>query len=139
MFARRALPLFATLAFAVASAFAQGKHTENPPHDPKPVDPAEIRYQAGSSPLKDAPMHQDVNPKAPAMTKTEFDQARQIYFERCAGCHGVLRKGATGKPLTPDLTKKLGFEYLRDFITYGSPGLVPGCSTGLSPRTSRLG
>jgi mono/diheme cytochrome c family protein len=38
------------------------------------------------------------------MTKAEFDKARQIYFERCAGCHGVLRKGATGKPLTPDIT-----------------------------------
>jgi nitrite reductase (NO-forming)/hydroxylamine reductase len=37
----------------------------------------------------------------------------------------VLRKGATGKPLTPDLTKKLGFDYLRDFITYGSPGGMP--------------
>jgi nitrite reductase (NO-forming)/hydroxylamine reductase len=28
----------------------------------------------------------------------------KFYFERCAGCHGVLRKGATGKPLTPDIT-----------------------------------
>ena len=87
--------LIASLAFAVSSAFAQGKHTENPPHEQK-VDPAELRYQAGSSPLKDAPMHQDVNPKAPPMSKSEFDQSRQIYFERCAGCHGVLRKGATG-------------------------------------------
>jgi len=24
------------------------------------------------------------------MTKPEFDRVRQIYFERCAGCHGVL-------------------------------------------------
>jgi len=27
------------------------------------------------------------------MSKAEFDKARQVYFERCAGCHGVLRKG----------------------------------------------
>ena len=27
------------------------------------------------------------------MTQAEFDTARKIYFERCAGCHGVLRKG----------------------------------------------
>jgi len=26
------------------------------------------------------------------MGQAEFDKARQIYFERCAGCHGVLRK-----------------------------------------------
>ena len=93
----------AVITFSVSAAFAQGKHTEEQ-QPPKPVDPAEIRYQAGSSPLKDESMHQDVNPKAPPMTKAEFDNARQIYFERCAGCHGVLRKGATGKPLTPDIT-----------------------------------
>ena len=49
-------------------------------------------------------MYQSINPKAPPMTQAEFDKARQVYFERCAGCHGVLRKGATGKPLTPDIT-----------------------------------
>ena len=64
-------------------------------------------------------------PGDPTLTKAEFEDANRIYFERCAGCHGVLRKGATGKPLTPDLTRKLGFEYLRDFINYGSPGGMP--------------
>ena len=68
-------------------------------------------------------------PGDPVLSKAEFDKANQIYFERCAGCHGVLRKGATGKPLTPDLTRKLGFEYLRDFITYGSPGGMPNWGT----------
>ena len=38
---------------------------------------------------------------APAMTAAEKETAKQIYFERCAGCHGVLRKGATGKNLEP--------------------------------------
>jgi nitrite reductase (NO-forming)/hydroxylamine reductase len=33
-------------------------------------------------------------------------RAKKIYFERCAGCHGVLRKGATGKNLEPHWTKK---------------------------------
>jgi nitrite reductase (NO-forming) / hydroxylamine reductase len=70
-----------------------------------------------------------VVPGAPVLTKAEFDNANRIYFERCAGCHGVLRKGATGKPLTPDLTKKFGFDYLRDFITYGSPGGMPNWGT----------
>ena len=69
---------------------------EEPSH--KDIPAAEIRYQAGSSPLGAVDMYQDINPKAPPMTKAEFDKARQIYFERCAGCHGVLRKGATGKP-----------------------------------------
>ena len=100
MSAPRSAPLLlATLAFAVGNAFGQGKHTETPPPEAthQDVPPAEIRYQAGSSPMKDVPMYQDINPKAPPMTKAEFDRARQIYFERCAGCHGVLRKGATGQ------------------------------------------
>ena len=138
---RRSRPLLAaTLAFACAVALAQGKHTENPPHEPrahadspapqhKDVPPAEIRYQAGASPLADSPMHQDVNPKAPQMTAAEFTKARQIYFERCAGCHGVLRKGATGKPLTPDITLEKGSEYLKVFIKYGSPAGMPNWGT----------
>ncbi len=61
----------------------------------------------------------------PTMTDEEFEKAKQVYFERCAGCHGVLRKGATGKPLTPDITRELGFDYLKAFITYGSPAGMP--------------
>ena len=61
----------------------------------------------------------------PVMTQAEFQESTQIYFERCAGCHGVLRKGATGKALTPDLTRENGYEYLQSFITYGSPAGMP--------------
>jgi len=109
------------LPFAVALAYAQTeKH---------PVTEPEIRYQAGGSPLAAEDMHQDVNPKAPPMSKAEFDRARQVYFERCAGCHGVLRKGATGKPLTPDITLPKGTEYLKVFIKYGSPAGMPNWGT----------
>ncbi|WP_280176992.1 cytochrome D1 domain-containing protein [Roseibium sediminis] len=65
----------------------------------------------------------------PVMSPEEYLQANQIYFERCAGCHGVLRKGATGKPLTTDVTRANGYEYLRDFITYGSPAGMPNWGT----------
>ena len=44
--------------------------------------------------------------KAPEMTASEKEQSKKIYFERCAGCHGVLRKGATGKNLEPHWSKK---------------------------------
>ena len=87
-------------------------------------------YQAGGgSPLANVPMHQDINPKAPKMTEAEFEKAKRIYFERCAGCHGVLRKGATGKPLTPDLTLDKGMEYLKVFIKFGSAGGMPNWGT----------
>ncbi|MFC3166959.1 nitrite reductase [Paracoccus fontiphilus] len=65
----------------------------------------------------------------PTMTQAEFDEANTIYFERCAGCHGVLRKGATGKALTPDLTRELGYDYLKTFIEYGSPAGMPNWGT----------
>ena len=68
-------------------------------------------------------------PGDPVMTPSEYQKANTIYFERCAGCHGVLRKGATGKALTPDITRANGFEYLRDFITYGSPAGMPNWGT----------
>ena len=93
------------------------------------VDSAEAKYQGAASPLASEQMHQTSNPKAPPMTQAEFDRARQIYFERCAGCHGVLRKGATGKPLTPDLTVAKGTDYLKVFIGYGSPAGMPNWLT----------
>ncbi|MCV2890264.1 cytochrome D1 domain-containing protein [Ruegeria aquimaris] len=65
----------------------------------------------------------------PVMTQEEYNIGNKIYFERCAGCHGVLRKGATGKPLTTDITRDVGYEYLRDFITYGSPAGMPNWGT----------
>ena len=41
----------------------------------------------------------------------------------------MLRKGATGKALTPDLTRELGYDYLHAFITYGSPAGMPNWGT----------
>ncbi len=95
----------------------------------KHVTQPEAAYQAGGSPLAAEPMYQSTNPKAPPMTVAEFDAARKIYFERCAGCHGVLRKGATGKQLTPDLTIGKGTDYLKIFIAYGSPAGMPNWQT----------
>ena len=60
--------------------------------------------------------------KAPKMTEAEFDQAKSMYFQRCAGCHGVLRKGATGKNLEPKNTLKAGTNKLTKIITYGTEG-----------------
>jgi nitrite reductase (NO-forming)/hydroxylamine reductase len=110
----------AALPLAVANAFAE---------DAKHATGAEASYQAAGSPLADVEMYQDINPKAPPMTKAEFEKGKQIFFQRCAGCHGVLRKGATGKPLTPDKTLPNGTEYLKVFIKYGSPAGMPNWGT----------
>ena len=105
---------------------------QDQPKKPSPADLEQHRttpsgqYQPSLDVLGEKPVEQPgTKPGDPTLTKEEFQEANRIYFERCAGCHGVLRKGATGRALTPDLTKKLGYEYLRDFITYGSPGGMP--------------
>jgi len=116
----RLTPIVALLLSAPWAALAQDK---------KPITESELKYQAGASPLAGEKMYQATNPKAPPMTQAEFDLARKIYFERCAGCHGVLRKGATGKALTPDLTQDKGTDYLKVFIAYGSPAGMPNWQT----------
>ena len=120
--------LLAALAGAAQAQTTQEKAQEKA-QEMKGVTEPEIRYQAGASPLAGEPMYQSTNPKAPPMTQAEFDQGRKIYFERCAGCHGVLRKGATGKPLTPDITLGKGTDYLKVFIAYGSPAGMPNWQT----------
>ena len=109
------------LALAMQAAFAEAPAGHG--------DAALKEYQAGGSPMADVPMHHDINPLAPRMSEPEFEKAKRIFFERCAGCHGVLRKGATGKALTPDLTLEKGLEYLKVFIKFGSPGGMPNWGT----------
>jgi len=82
-----------------------------------------------SQPLAMKEAEQVITPGAPPLTKTEFERARKLYFERCAGCHGVLRKGATGKPLTPDIAQAKGTDYLKAMITGGSPAGMPNWGT----------
>ncbi len=60
--------------------------------------------------------------EAPGITEAEFETAKSMYFQRCAGCHGVLRKGATGKNLEPENTLKAGTNKLQKIITYGTEG-----------------
>lgn len=59
---------------------------------------------------------------ASALTAEQKATASNIYFERCAGCHGILRKGATGKNLEPVNTLKLGQGRLEKIIAYGTEG-----------------
>jgi len=88
----------------------------------------EAMYQGAASgvpaPATGAPPGDEIQ-----LTEAESDRARGIYFQRCAGCHGVLRKGATGKPLTTDITRKVGTAYLETFIKYGSPAGMPNWGT----------
>jgi nitrite reductase (NO-forming)/hydroxylamine reductase len=91
---------------------------------------ADAAYQGAPSSLAAADVSMHRTAGAPDMTEAEFTEATDIFFQRCAGCHGVLRKGATGKPLTPDLTQAKGTAYLSALINFGSPGGMPNFGTG---------
>ena len=91
---------------------------------------AQAAYEGAPSTLKGDAVKQVRTPGAPDMSETEFAQASEIFFQRCAGCHGVLRKGATGKPLTPDITQVKGTDYLKALINFGSPAGMPNFGTG---------
>jgi nitrite reductase (NO-forming) / hydroxylamine reductase len=105
------------LAMSAAAAFAAS--SEHPG-----TTPGEMRYKGAPIPLQEG-SKDVITPGAPKLTEAEFTKAKKIYFERCAGCHGVLRKGATGKPLTPDITLPKGQDYLKVFINFGSPAGMP--------------
>jgi len=75
---------------------------------------------------------------APKMSEADFDLGTKLYFERCAGCHGVLRKGATGKPLTTDITLERGTESLNAMITYGTEGGMPGWEKDLGAKNIEI-
>ena len=123
--ARQALMSSVALAFALFAGTSYGEekpanHTDGPAaaYEPSMTTLGQIKVEI--------PGRKDGDP---VMTQEEFQQGTQIYFERCAGCHGVLRKGATGKALTTDITRDVGYDYLQSFITYGSPAGMPNWGT----------
>jgi len=87
---------------------------------------------------------------APTLSPEAFENAKQLYFEQCAGCHGVLRKGATGKSLEPVTrtkapdgsiiesgTLKLGQERLERIIAFGTEGGMNNFDGILAPEQIR--
>ena len=125
----------AQVAAARGGAAAAGVGTES--RHPVASD-AEHVYSSAPSPIAGADTANMITSDGPPMSVTEFDSSKQIFFERCAGCHGVLRKGATGKPLTTDITRVKGTDYLKTMITYGSPAGMPNWGTSGALTTAQI-
>lgn len=94
-----------------------------------PGKDAPSKYEGAPSAVDAAFVKSLELPKELQLTPEEFAHGKEIFFQRCAGCHGVLRKGATGKPLTPDITRKLGTKYLKTIIANGTPAGMPNWGT----------
>lgn len=71
------------------------------------------------------------------LSQADFDTAKGIYFQRCSGCHGAKRWGATGPSLLPSShienakevpgggTKGKGTEALEAILWNGTPAGMP--------------
>ncbi len=119
----RSVAAGALLSLSASLSYAQDKPADH-------GDDASASYQPSLTTLGQIQVEiPGRKPGDPVMTPSEYQSSNQIYFQRCAGCHGVLRAGATGKALTTDITRENGYEYLRDFITYGSPAGMPNWGT----------
>ncbi len=71
------------------------------------------------------------------LDKKEFEEGKQIFFDRCSGCHGAKRWGATGPSLLPTThiekskeiesrgTRDIGTEALKAILHNGSPAGMP--------------
>ncbi|MFW6197221.1 MAG: cytochrome D1 domain-containing protein [Myxococcota bacterium] len=99
---------------------------DNTPMPPPGLDVPEIKqvlaYVEDES--KKAPTAQAEEELVP-LADAEFDTAKDIYFNRCAGCHGTLRNGATGPDIQPERTRELGTKAIQAILTKGTPGGMP--------------
>lgn len=59
------------------------------------------------------------------LSDEQFAQGAEIFFNRCAGCHGTLRAGATGPNIEPERTRQIGTAAIKAIITDGTPGGMP--------------
>ncbi len=62
----------------------------------------------------------------PAISEADNTKAKQIYFDRCSGCHGALRVGATGPNITPAKTRVKTLAELEKILHEGTEGGMPG-------------
>ncbi|MCD6654439.1 MAG: nitrite reductase [Sulfurovum sp.] len=59
------------------------------------------------------------------LTDTQFEATKNIYFDRCAGCHGLYRTGATGPLIDETRSEWIGTDGLAALLRYGTPRGMP--------------
>ena len=76
---------------------------------------------------------QQIDPMVPAtpvlLDNTQFEETKQVYFNHCAGCHGLYRNGATGPDIGEARSIEIGTDGLAAMMRHGSPGGMPNFGT----------
>lgn len=71
-----------------------------------------------------------VPPRTPvALTDATLAATKATYFDRCAGCHGTYRAGATGPNIAHERARTLGTDVLFATIKHGTPSGMPNWGT----------
>ena len=98
-------------------------------HPPADVwDVVDFLVTQGSTPVTDTP------PKS--LTAAEFEASKQVYFNHCAGCHGLYRTGATGPDIGAARSQAIGTDGLSAILRYGTPaGMGNFGQTGILTAT----
>jgi nitrite reductase (NO-forming)/hydroxylamine reductase len=55
------------------------------------------------------------------LTPEQFEASKQVYFNLCAGCHGLYRTGATGPDIGDLRSQAIGTDGLGAILRYGTP------------------
>ena len=59
------------------------------------------------------------------LTPEQFEASKNTYFDRCAGCHGLYRTGATGPDIGDVRSQEIGTDGLGAILRYGTPAGMP--------------
>ena len=59
------------------------------------------------------------------LSEVEFEEAKDLYFNRCAGCHGLYRTGATGPDIGEERATWIGTDGLGAMLRVGTPRGMP--------------
>jgi len=83
-------------------------------HPPADVwDMVDFLASRGSTPID------STSPKI--LSPEEFEASKQVYFNYCAGCHGLYRTGATGPDIGAARSQAIGTDGLGAILRYGTP------------------
>jgi nitrite reductase (NO-forming)/hydroxylamine reductase len=55
----------------------------------------------------------------------QYEEAKALFFNRCAGCHGIYRSGATGPDIGEVRSQAIGTDGLGAILRYGTPAGMP--------------
>ncbi len=105
--------------------FAEWKNIPmpNPNLDEKQIHQVLVYIADAETKLGDAPAPVAEGPRE--LSAFEMKAGAEIYFDRCSGCHGTLRAGATGPNIQPERTKEIGTKGIQAILANGTPGGMP--------------